>query len=181
MRNIVRRLGHWSKRIPINWLRYWLFSRGLILIFLVGIIPITWFKGNFLIAGGDYFPVVFPKLSLNNSLFVWSLEGLGALPKASPKLLLNVVHFLFQEVGLGPVVWEQIAFYFIIVSAGISMFYLTFTISDKRKLAPVLSGLFYMTNFWALISLWTVPYTFTFNGTFAFSFFPSWSPYLLKV
>ncbi|MEM2144745.1 MAG: hypothetical protein QW279_05255 [Candidatus Jordarchaeaceae archaeon] len=45
---------------------------------------------------------------------------------------------------------------------------------------PIIAGILYMTNFWSLVSLWTVPYTFNFHNTFAFAFFPLMVAFFIK-
>lgn len=163
----------------IHLLKEWYFKKGLFLIFFISLIPLTWFRG-YLIGGGDYFPEIDLQISLNRALYTWSQNDLGGLPKANSLIFLEIVIFVLSKFGFPIETIQYLLFFFINFCAGFSMFYLTYLLSNRNTLASVLSAIFYMTNLWALISLWTIPYTFTFYYNFAYSFTPLLIAFFIK-
>jgi len=123
----------------------------------VSLLSITWFRGNFLIAGGD---MLFPPdrwHSFMRSFYAWDTNSLGG---ANPRILAEIIPFnaflaLSETAGLTLVIAEKLWFYLMFTSAGLSMYYLTTTIVKKgdRHLAGVTSALFYMLNPYVAIVL----------------------------
>jgi hypothetical protein len=160
-------------------LQEWLLKKGLIIIFFISLVPLSWFRG-YLIGGGDYFPEINPEISLERALYTWTQHGLGGLPKANSLIFLEIVIFILSKIGVSFITIQSFFFFFINFCAGFSMFYLTYLLSNRNLLASILSAIFYITNLWALISLWTIPYTFTFYYNFAYSFTPLLIAFFIK-
>lgn len=145
---------------------------GIFVILILGSLSLSWFKGDYLIAGGDYFFDLKPNLSLQSAIYSWSPHGLGAFPNARPTILFSIILALFQAIGLAPTLVEKIIFYFLFTGSGLSMYILTSVVTKKDNITPLFSALFYMLSFWSLVHIWTVPYTFSLSFGFAYSFLP---------
>ena len=129
----------------------------LVIIFLIGALSFTWFRGNFLIAGGDR---LFPPDRWENFIrcfYVWDTKILGS---ASPRILAGTIPFngflvVSEIAGLSLVSAEKLWFYLMFTSAGLSMYYLTTSVvgGRLRRLAGVTSALFYMLNPYVAINV----------------------------
>ena len=123
----------------------------------VGLLSITWFRGNFLIAGGDMFLPPDRWHSFMRSFYAWDTNSLGS---ANPRILAGIIPFntflAFSEIaGLSLVSADKLWFYLMFTSAGLSMYYLTATVVRRgyQHLAGVASALFYMLNPYVAIHL----------------------------
>lgn len=124
---------------------------------LVGLLAVTWFRGAYLIKGGDGFMPLAPQLYLQRNAQVWSIQNLGSSSG------LNIVNYLFglqlklmRFLGLGVVGSEKVLFYAFFTMGGIGMYLLFLELSEsgKRYLGAVTAGLFYMMNAYSLSETW---------------------------
>ena len=126
---------------------------ALLIIGIVGLLSLSWFRGNYLISAVD-FSMPFDRIkSFIANFYSWDPRSLGS---ANPRILAFTfpvwTYFAFSEViGLSLVNAEKILFYGIFTISGLSMYYLTTTLlntksSNFKSLAGLISGLFYMLN-----------------------------------
>jgi hypothetical protein len=132
----------------------------LLIIGLIGLLSISWFRGDYLIAAGDFSMPLDRIKSFNANFYMWDLRSLG---DANPRILALTVpvwaYFAFAEaIGLSVVSTEIFLFYFVFTLSGLSMYYLTTTLlSNKaflfKRLAGLVSGIFYMLNPYVAINI----------------------------
>jgi len=133
--------------------------RDVILISVVGLVSLSWFRGDFLISTGDF---VFPLdrfRVLGQSLHVWndiSLGGAG-VRKLAGLMPYNILMALSGLLGLSLVTTERIYYYLCFTLSGCSMYYLSCRLVNRGKWGPasLVSALFYMMNMY--VALFVLP------------------------
>jgi len=129
------------------------------IILAVGVLSITWFRGDFLIAGLDMLFEPDRWQYFIQSFYGWDTRSLGS---ANPRILAGTIPYnaflaLSKIAGLSLVSAEKLWFYLMFTSAGLSMYYLATTVirGEHRYLAGVTSALFYMLN--PYVAIYIVP------------------------
>ena len=136
---------------------------SLILIFVLGLLPITWFGDGYLFSGTDfYFPPNGWKAFLQ-TLYSWDSRSLGtANPRMHAWLVPQGLFIGFSDItGLPLEISQKMWLYFLYTYSGLSMFVLSTTIMKKQKfknLAGLLSAFLYMLNPYVAIGITTFPY-----------------------
>ncbi len=138
----------------------------LLIIGLIGLLSISWFGGDYLIASGDFSMPLNRIRSFNANFYMWDSRSAGS---ANPRILAFTVpiwaFFAFSEIiGLSVVATEKILFYFVFTFSGLSMYYLTTTLLGNRplllkRLAGLISGVFYMLNPYVAINIMPIRQT----------------------
>jgi len=137
--------------------RYFYLDRGMIndllIIGLIGLLSISWFRGNYLIVADDFSMPLNRIRSFSANFYMWDSRSLGS---ANPRILALTLpvwaYFAFSEIiGLSLISAEKILFYFVFTISGLSMYYLTTTLigyrtTKLRRLSGLVSGIFYMLN-----------------------------------
>ncbi|MBL7085738.1 MAG: hypothetical protein ISS28_01380 [Candidatus Cloacimonetes bacterium] len=140
----------------------------IIIILIIGLLSITWFKGNFIIDSFDFNFSYSRIMFFYHNLFNWDDTSLGNLNSKWSAFLVSYSSFLaFTEiVGFSLVFAEKLLFYFWFISAGLSMYYLSH-ILKIGKVGKLISALFYMMNPFSLVFIWNsslgllqIPYAF---------------------
>ena len=133
-----------------------LFDLGLIL--LVGLLSISWFRGNYLIKVGDSFFSLDAAFSLREfSSQVWAPWATGV---PSPLSVISYFFFLqmsiLKFIGISLVVQQKMLFYTLFTIGGLGMYALfsTLATNDNKRIGGLAAALFYMMNLFALSSLW---------------------------
>lgn len=138
-------------------------SIGLLTIFFLGLIPLLWLREGYIIAKGDYFPSSFnPLTTLNNDLYLWSSHNIGNVNPMGSALLYDTLGLFLRSLGLSVGSIQIIFQVFFFMGAGFSMYYLAKTAYPKLRLAPMISGIFYMFNFFVLKSRLNVGMAWTY-------------------
>lgn len=141
-----------------------------IFISLVGLLSITWFRGDFLIDRGDFdFPL--NRLGgLIRSFYVWDDNiSFGTLNSRITAAIPYHFFFAFSEIiGLSLVTAEKISFYICFTSAGLTAYYSTSTLVKSWRIASLFSALFYMMNMYSLIFIWNFSYGISYALMYAF-------------
>jgi hypothetical protein len=124
----------------------------LLIIIILGLVPLLWFREGLFIARGDYFPYreINPLNSLNNDLYLWSPQNIGNSNRMDYSLSYEIILLFFRSLGLTAGSAQIIIQIFFFLGAGLSMYYLSKTVYPKHELAPLISGIFYMFNFFVL-------------------------------
>ncbi len=132
----------------------------IILICLVGLMSITWFDGNHLIAFSDFWFPADGSSYLSELTSTWiDTTGLGVSNfKGMAAVPYGIYLTVMDAIGLPDVASEMIFFYVIFVAAGLSMYYLTKVIGLARPWR-ILAAFFYMMNP-ASISYFATPFIF---------------------
>jgi len=128
----------------------------LAMILLLGLLPLTWFKGNLLISHRDFsFP---PALrNFRHLFYIWDSSSLGV---ANSQKFAHIPCMAFMAflsiIGIPLVVIEKIYFVVLFTSSGLSMYYLTSTLIEgkKKRIAALTSAFFYMVNPFTMNVLW---------------------------
>src|ERR1035438_9556320 len=115
---IKKQLYLWSKTILV-----------LSIIAALGIISITWFKGNFLIDGLDRSFPPDRTAYFTRGFYVWDIFQLGGISVRTLAGLFPTNIFLYatEVAGITLVSAEKLWFYLLFVSAGFSMYFLSTT------------------------------------------------------
>lgn len=130
----------------------------IVLILLLGLLSLTWFRGDFLIAGGD-FGIPFDRAKYFQVMFsVW--DETISLGNPDYRQVASLIPYalsgaMTQYLGLSLVVWEKLLFYIWFAGSGLSMYYLCSVLGMKR-FGRIAATLFYMLNPFSLIIIWRV-------------------------
>ena len=132
----------------------------LLIIGLIGLLSVSWFRGDYLIAAVDFSMPLDRIRSFSANFYMWDSRSLGS---ANPRILALTfpvwAYFAFSEIiGLSLINAEKILFYFVFAISGLSMYYLTTTLvgyraNKLRRLAGLVSGIFYMLNPYVAINI----------------------------
>jgi hypothetical protein len=127
---------------------------------LLGLISISWFRGQYLISAVDFSMPLDRIKSFIANFYIWDPRSLGV---SNPRILAFTfpvwTYFGFSEVlGISVIDAEKILFYSIFTLSGLSMYYLTVTLLAQaslkfRYLAGLVSGIFYMLNPYVAINI----------------------------
>lgn len=145
-------------------LRYFYLNRGIItnllIIGLVGLLSVSWFRGDYLISAVDFSMPLDRIRSFIANFYVWDSRSLGG---ANPRILAFTfpvwMFFAFSEiVSLTVVNAEKILFYCVFTLSGLSMYYMTTALICHKnfkfkRLAGLISGIFYMLNPYVAINI----------------------------
>ncbi|MEM0217107.1 MAG: alpha-(1-_3)-arabinofuranosyltransferase family protein [Candidatus Bathyarchaeia archaeon] len=134
----------------------------IVILFLLSLIPLLWWKPGYIIAKGDYFPFsgYFPfwfNLSrtlrtLSDDAHLWSAYNMGNVNAMSSYLLYEILWLFLRSINLSVGLAQIIFQTFFFMGAGFSMYYLSKTVYPQLKLSPLISSIFYMFNFFVLRS-----------------------------
>jgi len=144
----------------------------LAIIAIVGLISLTWFRGDFLIDTGDFdFPLDRVK-SLVKSLYLWNDNvSFGIMDSRIMAGIPYQTFFAISEIiGLSLVTTEKILIYMCFTYAGITMYYLSFTLTkgDNKRLVSLISAVFYMMNMYTLTFIWNFSYGLSYALMYSF-------------
>jgi hypothetical protein len=133
----------------------------ILIIFLIGMVPLIWYKPNFIIAKGDYFPLVFHAENFSNYLHLWSSNNLGTPSPDSAYSLYGLLLAFLQFLLLSGI--SQIFLYmFYFIGATASMLYLAETVYPKENFTAIIGSVFYIFNFSILSILLNVGMMWTY-------------------
>jgi len=126
------------------------------LILTIGLLSLTWFRGNNIINVGDFgFPL--SRISFfYKTLFFWDHSvsmGYPAPGQLSFLMPYSLLAVLTKGIGMSLVGFEKLLFYFWFIFSGLSMYYLCSVLKLKR-IAKLSASLFYMMNPYSLEIIW---------------------------
>jgi hypothetical protein len=151
----------------------------LILVILLGIIPLLWFKPEHIVASGDYFPLYLnsdTSVVFSRNIFLWNNFQLGQPSIEIVRISYGVLWGLAQGIGVTAGLMQVMEFVFFFMGAGISMYFLTRAIFPERKYAPLFASIFYMFNMYVVVAL------FYHRGvSFTYVFLPMLMFFLMRV
>lgn len=133
-------------------------SLDILLVLLLGLLSLTWFRGDNLISGGDM-GLPLDRLKYLRLMFsAW--DETQSMGMASPRQLASLVPYALwggatQLLGLSLVFWEKFRFYTWFAGAGLSMYYLCRVLGMSR-VGRLAASIFYMFNPFSLIIIWLV-------------------------
>lgn len=134
------------------------FVIDIFIILLLGILSVTWFKGDYLINGGD-FAMPFDWVKYLRSMFsIWhenSSMGAADYRNIASLIPYALIGSFFQSLGFSLVFIEKLFFYFWFIGGGLSMYFLVWVLGMKR-LGRITSAIFYMLNPFSLIIIWHI-------------------------
>ena len=133
------------------------------IIFIIGLIPILWLREGYIISNGDNIPASLNAAKTFSSSFnMWSPDFLG-YASPNPSYLLNTLLALFfSDLGLSVGVIQILFQILLYMGAGFSMYYFTRKIYPNHNLAPFFAALFYMLNFFILMSRFNLGFAWTY-------------------
>jgi len=127
-----------------------------ILILVIGLLSFSWFRGNYLIMSHDFIVPLQWHSSLPKILYSWDpFISLGVYAPRDIAFLTPTVAYLSitKSLGLSLVLAEKILFYIWFVSAGLSMYGLSYILKIDR-IGRLASSFFYMMNPLTLYTIW---------------------------
>jgi len=152
-----------------------LFTRqmlDIVLILAIGTLSLTWFRGDFLISGGDFDFTLNRIGGFIRILYLWDDNiSFGTL---NSRIIAAMPYQLFlalsETAGLSLEVTEKILFYVCFTSAGLAAYYLTSTLVKKQRITSLFSAFFYMMNMYSLVFIWN--FTYGISYALLYSFLP---------
>ena len=126
---------------------------------LIGLLSITWFRGNFLIKSGDSFFGLSPNYQLKIDSYMLYPAGDVALPVPFTHALYPYLSFMafLNNIGASVIASEKILFYLLFTASGLSMYYLItviFSRNEQKILIGLTAAILYMMNPFTLINIW---------------------------
>lgn len=134
----------------------------ILILLLIGITPILWYRQGHFIAKGDYFPSIFHIESMNNDFYLWSSNNLGS-PSALSAFALYDSLATFLQVLSGDIgLWQIILHIIYFMGAAFSMFYLSKTVYPEQKSTAIIASIFYVLNIVTMQSLLNIGMMWTY-------------------
>jgi arabinofuranan 3-O-arabinosyltransferase len=127
--------------------RHW----KIILIFILALTPLRWFKQDFLIAKGDAFPFIEPLINFHRFSYTWLEFGTGSISQTPSYIIWMGIWYVLDVLRL-PINVIQIileALYFL--GTGLSMYFLALTLYRNQSITPFVASVFYMFNFFMIL------------------------------
>ena len=128
---------------------------SILLILIAGLISISWFQGSFLINGIDRSFPPNRTVFFIRGFYMWDIFQLGGESARTTAGLFpaNLFLFISEVAGLSIVTAEKLWFYLLFSASGLSMYFLTITVTGGkyRHLVGLVSALFYMFNPFTII------------------------------
>jgi len=127
----------------------------LAVVFLVGLLPIFWFRGS-LIAGVDLpWPLASPQYLVKTAASGWNPSlCLGTADVSFRSAVYFLAGLSLSKLGLNGVTAEKLCFIFCFAGAGLSMYALLRVLVPGRRLAALGAALFYMLNPYTMVVRW---------------------------
>lgn len=128
----------------------------IILVLVLGLTPLLWFKPGFIMAKGDSFPFFAPSPNYQRFSYVWvDYDGVGGIPQSGNPLPSHSIWMgawsVLSQFGLSLDSIQIILQVFYFLGAGLSMYFLASTIYKKEKITPLIASIFYMFNFFMIL------------------------------
>ncbi len=140
------------------------FFWDLLFLATISLIVLTWFRGNYFLKFDDSFFVLDPGQEVSHLTYLWERAlGVGFPRALEPNsIALGPVWYVasfLAWLGASAPTWQGVFYYFFFFIAGLSGYALAFwTMSffqvPFRRLASLMSGLFYMTNPYSTTVVW---------------------------
>jgi hypothetical protein len=135
----------------------------LTIVFLLGLIPLFWFRSGYFFANGDDFPLFLnAHQTFTTGISMWSTNYLGYATPLPAYLLFQYLGALLSSIGFSVSTIQTLIQIFLFILAGFSIFYLTTKIYTKSTIAPFLASLFYMFNIFFLINMRNIGFMWTY-------------------
>jgi len=144
-----------------------------LLIFLLSFLPVTWFRGNFLINHGDQSYIVNPGFSWKTQLLTaWNpLYGPGRPLGGAVGGLFYYLFPMLTKIGFSLELTEKIMYLFVFFLAAFSMYTLAYGLFGKKRLLAWTSMAAYLFSFYPLFAFW--------NSFITLAFFYACAPLLI--
>lgn len=114
-------------------------------------IALFWLRPGYIIAKGDYFPLwLNPETTFSTDAYLWTREGMGSANTVSSFLLDEIPLLFLKSLGLSTELVQILLQVFLLLGAGLSMYFLSATVYSKLGLSSLVSSVFYMFNFFVL-------------------------------
>lgn len=123
------------------------------IIFMVGLIPLLWFKGDTVILGHDAGLSFQPITHFIDRLHIWS-QRFGIGTDQSPALLgaflIHGIEAFLSWVGFSLQTQQKIQFIFWFTLPGFAMYFFAGKIWPNKRYLPIIASIIYMVNFYLL-------------------------------
>jgi hypothetical protein len=123
------------------------------ILFIAGLVPLLWMNPGYIISNGDSFPIFLnSQKTLDSATYLWSESTMGTAELMPAFLIYQYIGVFFSYLGFSAGIIEILFQLLLFMGAGFSMFYLAKLIYPEHEIAPLISGIFYMFNFFVLES-----------------------------
>lgn len=128
--------------------------KEIVVIVLLGLVPLTWFKAQILV-GGDHFLPFHPELEVSRIFQIWDnhLE-MGQIAVGQPSLLIPFLFtwMMLAAMGLSIPILQRIWLVCVFTLSAASMYYLISTMRVRSKVAKMASAFFYTFNLYVAVA-----------------------------
>lgn len=127
-------------------------------IILSAVVIFSWFRDGLIYGGGDVGLQTYnPQRILENAKYVWwdSTAPGSPIPQGLSAVPFQFFLSLLQSIGFSPLLLQSTLFLILLFLMGFGMYlFLEQKLENKRKIYPVLGGLFYMFNPYMMVQVW---------------------------
>ena len=123
----------------------------LLILIILGLAPLLWFKAGYIIARADYFPNWFNSVNtLHQDIYLWSNLNGGRTSQFPADLVVGGIWYVFLSTHVPANVFQVIFLTLQFLGAGLAMYFLASVVYKNQKIAASIAGIFYMFNFFYL-------------------------------
>lgn len=146
----------------------------ILIIVLIGMIPLLWYRPEYIVAKGDYYPYIFNVENFVDNLYLWSSNNLGN-PLHRPAYSLYGLLWVFSQfLMINAGLWQMILRMIYLISATFSMLYLAKTVYPGKEIVTIVASIFYIFNFSTMLILLNIGMIWT------YAFLPLLIAFLIK-
>ena len=151
----IRKFEKKFKKTVEKWRQILSEKKALLVILVMGLIPLIWFKNGLLIVGGDFSIPLDPIGTLKSLLHSWYPFLFSGEPNPMVYSISPWFGFwaLFKALGLSLLTVNKLWFIFVYMLTGLSMYYLVSVVFEKEKheVITLVASIFYMFNVYIMV------------------------------
>ncbi len=135
----------------------------ILLIFLIGLVPLLWFRQGYIISNGDNFPIFLNPQNTSTVTYLWSFDSMGYASQWPCVAIYQYIAFFFSCLGMRTGAIQILFQVFFFMGAGFSMYYLSKVVYPNLRISPLIASFFYMFNFFVLETILNVGFAWSYT------------------
>lgn len=135
----------------------------ILLIFLIGLVPLLWFRQGYIISNGDNFPLFLNPQKTSTVAYLWSFDSMGYANQWPCVAIYQYTAFFLSYLGMSTGAIQILFQIFFFMGAGFSMYYLSKVLYPKLRISPLIASFFYMFNFFVLQTILNVGFAWSYT------------------